>query len=339
MLSCHAQYVGVGEYFLGVACRGEQIQLAESRSSPNTYRVFAICASLTVLTVCKDTSHVLCTAARRLFSRSWGIGVRPAASRHTEKTVRVCASRIWRFIHFEVYTVYRKLKWKGDCVSYSPADIRKLLVEAFSDEEIETLCFDSFPEAQNEFSVGMSKSDKVRRLLDYCQRHGLTLQLFLAIQTTRPNQYSKYFGEVSPSQLQAVLTTPTTVYNPCKPLFANEAMLDQLIANQYEAMRYYIIFALGLIVFGATIYVMALLAGQNLSESLKPLIGLGGGFVASLSVLQFKEVLTRKEKAQVLETIKMGLNTLEQTQGSIDTDSRLRIDNLLWQAIEKTTVG
>ncbi len=219
-------------------------------------------------------------------------------------------------------------------MGYSLADLRKFLMEA-----IETLCFDHFPEARDEFSTGMSKSDKIRRLLDYCRRRNLTSQLLLAIQAARPDQFDRHFGGLSPGQLQSIFTLSAATPGLGGSLLASEAMLDRLIVSQYQAMRYYLVFALGLVTLGTVIVVVALLADYSLPVTFRPLIGLSGGFVASLSFFQLKEILNRKEKAQMFETIKVGLSTLERVQESVDADTRNRIDNLLWQVIEKTAVG
>ncbi len=49
--------------------------------------------------------------------------------------------------------------------------LRELLTAAFSDAELTTLCFDHFHPVYEDFAAGMSKGDKIQRLLDYCIRH------------------------------------------------------------------------------------------------------------------------------------------------------------------------
>ncbi len=48
------------------------------------------------------------------------------------------------------------------------ADIRQFLFDFFNDEELATLCFDFFPEVQDNFSAGMTKRQKILELLGYC---------------------------------------------------------------------------------------------------------------------------------------------------------------------------
>jgi hypothetical protein len=50
------------------------------------------------------------------------------------------------------------------------ADIRRFLTEAFSDEELRTFCFDYFRDVYEEFAAGMSKRDRIQRLIECCAR-------------------------------------------------------------------------------------------------------------------------------------------------------------------------
>ena len=48
-------------------------------------------------------------------------------------------------------------------------DLRKFILQFFSDDELETLCFDYFPEAANEFGGGMSTNRKIIVLIGHCE--------------------------------------------------------------------------------------------------------------------------------------------------------------------------
>ena len=41
---------------------------------------------------------------------------------------------------------------------------------ALNGEDLTTLCFDHFRPVYEDFATGMSKGDKIQRLLDYCTR-------------------------------------------------------------------------------------------------------------------------------------------------------------------------
>ena len=77
-------------------------------------------------------------------------------------------------------------------VTWNRSAIRQLLGDAFNDEELTTLCFDHFPAVYEAFGSGMSKGDKILRLLDYCVRREQVAQLLAAVQTANPAQYRRY---------------------------------------------------------------------------------------------------------------------------------------------------
>ena len=121
---------------------------------------------------------------------------------------------------------------------------------------------------------------------------------------------------------------------------ASEELLDQLIDNQQQAMRYYLLFAgglmaLGMLVLGTT----AVLSNQIIADAFKALFGLGGAFVSSLSAFQVKEVLSRRNTIQTLQKCKFMLRTQDQAPEAGDPDARKRIDEMVWRAVEKTIQG
>ena len=75
---------------------------------------------------------------------------------------------------------------------YDTAAIRQLLFNAFGDDELLSFCFDHFPSVYQDFGQGMSKSDKIQRLLDYCRHRGQFERLLEAIRKENPNQYEHY---------------------------------------------------------------------------------------------------------------------------------------------------
>jgi len=122
-----------------------------------------------------------------------------------------------------------------------------------------------------------------------------------------------------------------------RPGNADELFLKQLIDGQRSAVKYHLVFAGGIVVAGIGIIVAAFLWEQEQSlEGLKTILGIGGGLVSSLSGFQVKEIFQRKERINVLETLKIRIGELE-----IQTDSaeRARLKELLWKIIEKTAIN
>jgi len=121
---------------------------------------------------------------------------------------------------------------------------------------------------------------------------------------------------------------------------ASEEFLDQLIENQQQAMRYYLLFAGGLIALGMLVLaVTAVLSNQMIADAFKALFGLGGAFVSSLSAFQVKEVLSRRNTIHTLQKCKTLLRTQGQAPETDDTEARKRIDEMVWRAVEKAIQG
>jgi hypothetical protein len=70
--------------------------------------------------------------------------------------------------------------------------IRQLLNAAFSDGELTTLCFDHFHPVYDDFSSGMSKRDKIQRLLDHCLRHAQVESMLAQVRQRNPVQYARF---------------------------------------------------------------------------------------------------------------------------------------------------
>lgn len=75
-----------------------------------------------------------------------------------------------------------------------PADIRKFIQENFSDPELNNFCFDYFRVVYDDFAAGMVKSQKVRLLVAYAQRHGRFPDLLVALERERPQAFRHAFG-------------------------------------------------------------------------------------------------------------------------------------------------
>jgi len=79
---------------------------------------------------------------------------------------------------------------------YDVRIIRELLSDAFSDEEIITLVFDRFRDVYEDISGGMSKTDKVRRLIDWCEHNVEIVTLLAEVQRRNPAQYARYVARL-----------------------------------------------------------------------------------------------------------------------------------------------
>jgi hypothetical protein len=123
-------------------------------------------------------------------------------------------------------------------------------------------------------------------------------------------------------------------------LIADESLVNQLIDDQRSAIRYHLLFGIGIVILGAVVIIIGFVLPEALgAEGIKTLVGIGGGFVSSLSAFQLKEILRRKEKMGVFENVKIRLQKLDQEGKTADQTERTRIQELLWKLIEQTAMG
>lgn len=71
------------------------------------------------------------------------------------------------------------------------AELRQFIVNFFSDDELETLCFDTFPEVAADFGNKMTKNDKAKSLIGYCERHGRLEALCVVLARERLEPWEK----------------------------------------------------------------------------------------------------------------------------------------------------
>jgi formylglycine-generating enzyme required for sulfatase activity len=107
------------------------------------------------------------------------------------------------------------------------AELRQFLTQYFNDNELEELCFDYFPDLLNDFTAGMTKSQKAIALISYCDRRGRMDHLLTALSKLRPEAYKDQFGLV-PSQQKSDLSAQR---NP-NQIFLSHAHQDAAFARE-----------------------------------------------------------------------------------------------------------
>ncbi len=101
------------------------------------------------------------------------------------------------------------------------ADMRYFLTSAFSDEEITTLCFDQFRPVYDNFSTGMSKGQKIQRLLEFCEQHAEWPNLLTALQHERPAQFARFLEASGATDQPGQPPRPPEVTHPPSPAGTN----------------------------------------------------------------------------------------------------------------------
>jgi hypothetical protein len=76
--------------------------------------------------------------------------------------------------------------------AFNTAVVRELLMAAFSDEDLTTFCYDNFRPVYEEFATGMSRTQKVQRLVETCDRHGEMAKLLARVERANPYQYDRF---------------------------------------------------------------------------------------------------------------------------------------------------
>lgn len=77
---------------------------------------------------------------------------------------------------------------------YNMADVRDLITKAFSDEELNTLCFDHFRPAYEKFSATQDRSAKIQGLVEYCDRHLEIPRLLVLIKLHNEPRYWEFIS-------------------------------------------------------------------------------------------------------------------------------------------------
>lgn len=81
-----------------------------------------------------------------------------------------------------------------EAMDASLADIRRFLIDYFSDEELTALCFDHFDEVYRNLPSEATTNRKSLMLLDYCRRRGRLPELLAVLRRDRPEPYQRVFG-------------------------------------------------------------------------------------------------------------------------------------------------
>ncbi len=121
----------------------------------------------------------------------------------------------------------------------------------------------------------------------------------------------------------------------------SESFLDQLIDNQRKAIRFYVMFTVGLFLAGAAIIVFAIFspAWFAVINVAPDVFKIAGAFVSSLGGFQVKEILERREKIQTFQTFKGHLANLKNSPKAERAKTEKQFQDLMWKYIEKATLS
>jgi hypothetical protein len=79
-----------------------------------------------------------------------------------------------------------------DCMDWNFGEIRKLIMNAFGDDEFHDLCFDHFKIVYDSFTNGQTKNSRIRALVEYAEKQQKVDVLLEKIALENPNGYAEY---------------------------------------------------------------------------------------------------------------------------------------------------
>ena len=129
--------------------------------------------------------------------------------------------------------------------------------------------------------------------------------------------------------------------------FTSESFLDQLIAIQRKAIQTYILFAIGLAIFGVAIITTTfflpdenwLKAFPTAAEGVKGAFSWGGAFITSLMGLPVKEIVDRSGKIHIFRNIKFQMEDLKSAPAVKQAKAQKQLEELMWRYVEKAALG
>lgn len=114
--------------------------------------------------------------------------------------------------------------------------------------------------------------------------------------------------------------------------------VDTLIKAQSRAVAVYLTIAIAFASIGIMILVAVFKFHQqlNIPDGMREIVGIGGGFVSSLTLVPTKEIVSRTERREIYRSLKQ---MLDQSADKTDPMERKRVKALVWDAFNKIARG
>lgn len=120
---------------------------------------------------------------------------------------------------------------------------------------------------------------------------------------------------------------------------ANE-VLNRLIANEKQAVRYYTLFALVLLAAGIGLIIVAYLSSHSLfADGFNRLLGISGAFISALSTIPINQLLDRRARIGMLEIVRGWLPVVESQNAEESDATHDRILESLMKVVDQTILG
>jgi nucleoside phosphorylase len=141
----------------------------------------------------------------------------------------------------------------------SRAQIRKLVEDALTDDDLSNLCLDEFPKVYNQFTTGQTKPQRIRLLVEYADRQQEVPKLLSAIKQINSNAHVKSVldNPLSNSEVKQIerLDKQTGWSIPgyrCRQIFGRDELTGKLLIELQKTEQYPILCLGGVAGYGKT---------------------------------------------------------------------------------------
>ncbi|MFT5193681.1 MAG: hypothetical protein ACI85U_000686 [Candidatus Promineifilaceae bacterium] len=109
------------------------------------------------------------------------------------------------------------------------AQTRQFITKYFDDNELNNLCFDYFPPVEDQFTIGMVKTQKITLLIKYAETRGVYKELLAAIGRERESAYSEVFA-IDPEPIKPQNLIKVKLKRNSKQIFLSHSGKDRSFA-------------------------------------------------------------------------------------------------------------
>jgi hypothetical protein len=113
-------------------------------------------------------------------------------------------------------------------------------------------------------------------------------------------------------------------------LAINLDILNTLIRNQKEAIKYQQVFACIVLIVGILLILVSnlVISKPTQNDAVKWIMGIGGGFISTISAYPINQIINRKERIKAYELLKFKMDEMTETELA-------KTESLIWNSIEK----
>ena len=117
---------------------------------------------------------------------------------------------------------------------YDQATFHQMLTAAFSTGEINTLAFELFPKIYDDFSSGMSKSDRIKQIIEAAGKNGRFPHLITYVKNHNPHQYHQFKNRLQKEEIATSSTTQLSGWQQRKNDLEEHITKDLKLLKEFD---------------------------------------------------------------------------------------------------------